>query len=70
VAPLKTPAGIASRLSDAIVEALRMPDVADRVRDVSAVVIATTPAETAAYLRRETEQWGRVIASAGIKANE
>jgi tripartite-type tricarboxylate transporter receptor subunit TctC len=70
VAPPKTPAAIAARLSDAIVEALRMPDVTDRVRDMSAVVIATTPAETAAYLRRETEQWGRVIASAGIKASE
>jgi tripartite-type tricarboxylate transporter receptor subunit TctC len=44
--------------------------VAQRVRDLSADVVATTPAETAAYLRNETAQWGRVIASAGIKPND
>ena len=70
VAPPKTPAKIASQLSDAMVEALRMPDVAKRVSELSAAVVATTPAETAAYLRKETEQWGRVIASAGIKPSE
>jgi tripartite-type tricarboxylate transporter receptor subunit TctC len=40
------------------------------VRELSATVMATTPAETAAYLRKETEQWGRVIASAGIKPSD
>jgi tripartite-type tricarboxylate transporter receptor subunit TctC len=70
VAPPKTPAEIAERLSSAIVEALRMPDVTERVREMSAAVIATSPSETAAYLRKETEQWGRVIASAGIKPVE
>jgi tripartite-type tricarboxylate transporter receptor subunit TctC len=70
VAPPKTPAAIARQLADAMVEALRAPDVAERIRDMSAVVLATTPEETAAYLRRETEQWGRVIAAAGIKPSE
>jgi tripartite-type tricarboxylate transporter receptor subunit TctC len=37
---------------------------------MSAAVVATTPEETAAYLRKETEQWGRVIASAGIKPSD
>jgi len=33
-----------------MVEALHMPDVAQRVREMSAAVVATTPEETAAYL--------------------
>jgi tripartite-type tricarboxylate transporter receptor subunit TctC len=70
VAPPKTPAAIAAQLADAMVEALRAPDVAQRVREMSAAVVATTPEETAAYLRKETEQWGRVIASAGIKPSD
>ena len=70
VAPPRTPAAIASQLADAMIEALRAPDVAQRVRDLSAAVVATTPDETAAYLRKETEQWGRVIASAGIKPSD
>ncbi|HEY2134450.1 MAG TPA: tripartite tricarboxylate transporter substrate binding protein [Xanthobacteraceae bacterium] len=70
VAPPRTPPEIVDRLSGAIVEILRMPDVAERVREMSAAVVATSPTETAAYLRKETEQWGRVIASAGIKPVE
>jgi tripartite-type tricarboxylate transporter receptor subunit TctC len=70
VAPPKTPAAIAGQLADAMIEVLRAPDVAQRVHEMSAAVVATTPEETAAYLRRETEQWGRVIASAGIKPSE
>jgi len=70
VAPPKTPAEIANRLSNAVVEALRTPDVTERVREMSAAVVATSPAETAAFLRKETEQWGRVIAAAGIKPVE
>jgi len=70
VAPPKTPAAIANQLADAMIEALRAPDVTERVRDMSAAVVATTPEETAAYLRRETEQWGRVIAAAGIKPSD
>jgi tripartite-type tricarboxylate transporter receptor subunit TctC len=70
VAPPKTPAAIAGQLADAMVEALHMPDVAQRVREMSAAVVATTPEETAAYLRKEAEQWGRVIASAGIKPSD
>jgi tripartite-type tricarboxylate transporter receptor subunit TctC len=70
VAPPKTPTAIAGQLADAMVEALRAPDVAQRVREMSAAVVATTPEETAAYLRKEAEQWGRVIASAGIKPND
>jgi len=70
VAPPKTPATIATQLADAMIEALRAPDVTERVHDMSAAVVATTPEETAAYLRRETEQWGRVIAAAGIKPGD
>ncbi len=70
VAPPKTPPEIAALLADAMAEALRMPDVSKRVAELSATVMATTPAETAAYLRKETEQWGRVIVSAGIKPSD
>jgi tripartite-type tricarboxylate transporter receptor subunit TctC len=67
VAPPKTPSDIAAKLSDAMVEALRMPDVASRVRQLSATVVASSPSETAAFLAKETAHWRQVIAAAGIK---
>jgi tripartite-type tricarboxylate transporter receptor subunit TctC len=69
VAPPKTPPEIAEQLSRAINETLRLPDVAKRLHDLSHAPVGGTPAETAAFLKQETERWHQVIASAGIKAD-
>jgi tripartite-type tricarboxylate transporter receptor subunit TctC len=67
VAPPKTPPDIAANISLAVVEALRLPDVAKRFRDLSFKPVGTSPAETAAFLKQETERWRKVITTAGIK---
>ena len=67
VAPPKTPSGIAERLSQGIAETLRLPDVAKRFRDLSVTPVGTSPAETAAFLKRDAERWRDVIVSGGIK---
>jgi tripartite-type tricarboxylate transporter receptor subunit TctC len=46
---------------------LRMPDVAKRLRDLSATPVGSSPAETAAFIKRERERWQEVIAAIGIK---
>jgi len=69
VAPPGTPPEIATRLSQAMGEALRLPDVASRVRELSATPIGGTPEETAAFVARERERWRGVIAAAGLKAD-
>jgi tripartite-type tricarboxylate transporter receptor subunit TctC len=67
VAPPKTPQSIASKVSRAIAETLKLPDVAKRFRDLAVMSVGTTPSETAAFLQRETERWRQVIVSKGIK---
>jgi tripartite-type tricarboxylate transporter receptor subunit TctC len=67
VAPPKTPTDIAAKISQAIAETLRLPDVAKRFSDLSIKPVGTTPEETAAFLKRETERWRNVIVSSGIK---
>jgi tripartite-type tricarboxylate transporter receptor subunit TctC len=67
LAPPKTPAAIVDRLWQAATEALRMPDVEARLRGIGAAPGGSTPAATAAFLRQETERWGKVIAQANIK---
>ena len=59
---------IADKVSAAVREALRMPEVQKRSRELSAEPMGLTPAETAAYMKQETERWGAVIKSAGVKA--
>jgi tripartite-type tricarboxylate transporter receptor subunit TctC len=69
VAPPKTPAAIADKVAAGVREALKLPDVQRRLADLSAEPMGLTPAETAAYMKRETERWAAVIKSAGVKAD-
>ena len=67
VAPPKTPSGIADKLSVAINEILRMPDIKARFADLAATPVGGTPAETARFIKAEAAMWAKVIADAGIK---
>ncbi len=63
-----TPQPIVDRLSQEGIRALRAPDVAKHMANEGAEIVANTPAQFAAYIKAETEKWGRVIKAAGIKA--
>ena len=67
VGPPKTPAAIAEKVAAGVAEALRNPDVLRRLSDLSADPLGMSPAETAAFMKQETERWGAVIRSAGVK---
>jgi tripartite-type tricarboxylate transporter receptor subunit TctC len=67
VAPPGTPPAIAAKVSEAMAEALRMPDVSRRLRELGATPTGSSPDETAVVFRQETERWRKVILSAGIK---
>jgi tripartite-type tricarboxylate transporter receptor subunit TctC len=67
VAPPKTPAEIARKISEAIAQTLKLPDVVERYRALASTPVGSSPAETAAFLRQESERWRQVILSAGIK---
>jgi tripartite-type tricarboxylate transporter receptor subunit TctC len=67
VAPPKTPIGIANQLSLAINEVLQLPDVGKRFDELHATPVGGSPADTAIFLKSETERWRKVILSAGIK---
>jgi tripartite-type tricarboxylate transporter receptor subunit TctC len=69
VAPPKTSPAIAEKLAAAIAEALKLPDVAKRLSDLSAVPIGSTPAETATFMKQETERYRGIIRAAGVKVD-
>jgi tripartite-type tricarboxylate transporter receptor subunit TctC len=67
VAPPKTPAAVATKLSQAIAETLKLPDVAKRVSEFSVASVGNSSAETGALIKREAEQYRKLIAATGIK---
>jgi tripartite-type tricarboxylate transporter receptor subunit TctC len=70
VAPPRTPARIAEKLSAAIQEALKSPDVQKRIADLSAEPVGSTPGEMAKVMKEDAERWRAVIRDAGVKPGE
>src|SRR5882672_994220 len=68
VAPPKTPVQVAERISSAIAEALRATEARKRLADLSAEPIGNTPAQMAAFMKKDAERWREVIRSANVKA--
>jgi tripartite-type tricarboxylate transporter receptor subunit TctC len=67
VAPPKTPAAIALKLSQAIAETVKSPEVAKRFGDLAITPTGMTPAEMTVFLQRETDRWRKIITAVGIK---
>jgi len=69
VAPAKTPPAVIARLNRIAVEAMRSPEVREKLAAQGATLIGNTPEEFAAYVRSEIDKWGKVVRAAGIKPN-
>ncbi len=67
VAPPKTPQTIAQMINTDITEALRQPDIVDRLKELSAEPVAGSPAAAAKFMSEEVDRWRAVIKAAGIK---
>ena len=67
VGPPKTPPAIAEKVAAGVKQALKSPDLQKRLDEMAAEPMGLAPAETAAFMKQETERWGAVIRSAGVK---
>jgi tripartite-type tricarboxylate transporter receptor subunit TctC len=67
VAPPKTPRAIVDKINADMNEALRQPEILERLAQLSAEPMGGTPQATAAYMREEIERWHNVIKAANIK---
>jgi tripartite-type tricarboxylate transporter receptor subunit TctC len=66
-APARTPAPILTRLHEASVSALALPDVRDRLREQGAEVVGNSSSELAAYVAAEVPKWAVLARQAGVK---
>ena len=67
VGPPRTPSAIAEKVGADVREALKLPEVQKRLAELSAEPMGLGPADTGAFIRQETERWGAVIRTAGVK---
>lgn len=68
MAPAATPRAIIERLNAEVVKVMQAPETRTYLAGIGGEPISSTPGEAAAFLRAESERWGKVIRDAGIKA--
>jgi tripartite-type tricarboxylate transporter receptor subunit TctC len=68
LAPAGTPPAIVARLHEAIVQALKLPEVKEKITADGAEPVGNTPAEFAELIKAEIEKWSKVAKAAGIEA--
>ncbi len=69
VAPAGTPEPVIQRLNTELVKIVNDPTVLQRLTADGVVGAGSTPQQLAAYIKSESEKWGKVIRDAGVKPN-
>ena len=65
--PAKTPKDVADKLQKAVVDVLKEDEVQQRLKDLGAQPVGSTPTEFAAFLKKEDAKWGDVVKQGNIK---
>jgi tripartite-type tricarboxylate transporter receptor subunit TctC len=68
-APKKTPEAVVRRLAEEAAKAAKSALVAERLKSDDAEPVGSTPAEYAAFIRKEQERWSKVVRTANIRAD-
>src|SRR5258708_2109419 len=64
----RPPGGVMGKLREEAARILNHPAMKERIAADGMTVVASTPAQFAGFLKRETEKYARIIEAAGIKA--
>ena len=67
VLPAKTPDAIVHKVNQALLTAIRSPDVRSRLTGQGAEVVTMTPAETDKFFNAERQRWRAVVQSANLQ---
>lgn len=65
--PAGTPDAISQQLHQAVAEVLKEPEVQQRLADLGAQPVGSTPAEFSAFLKKEDAKWGEVVKKGNIQ---
>ena len=58
-----------AKLSAAVQEAYKKPQLQKEFADRGVEAVATTPQQLAALIKRDTELWGQVVKAGGVTLN-
>lgn len=69
-APARTPADVVAKVQHETQRIVRLPDIAQRLRELGATPVANQPSEFAAFVKQDTEKWRALVATAKIQVEQ
>jgi tripartite-type tricarboxylate transporter receptor subunit TctC len=66
VAPPNTPPAVVARLSSAVTEVMKSPDMVSTLQGLSINPVGSSPQEFQRFTEEELQRWGKVIRDAKI----
>ena len=69
VAPAQTPPDIVAQLAREIAAVMVLPDIRERLVALGSEPADSNPSSFAAFIRSESEKWGEIVRSSGVKAD-
>ena len=69
LAPANTPRRIISRLNDVLVKVVRAPETRAQFEALGADPVGSSPEEFAAFIRKETEKYAKIVKLSGAKVD-
>ncbi|HEY6831574.1 MAG TPA: tripartite tricarboxylate transporter substrate-binding protein, partial [Pseudolabrys sp.] len=70
VAPAKTPPEVIAVLNKAAVDAIKDPEVAEKLASQGAILVGDSPEHFRDYIAAETIRWAKVIKEAGVQTEK
>jgi len=67
--PAGTPRDIVMRLNAELVKAMNAPDLRERLTALGAEAVVTNPEQFTAFLKSETDKYGKIVRALGLKAD-
>jgi tripartite-type tricarboxylate transporter receptor subunit TctC len=67
IAPPGLPAALTQKINADIVKIVKSPEMQKKLADQGARPVGSTQAEAAAFMKAESDKWGKVIKEANIK---
>jgi tripartite-type tricarboxylate transporter receptor subunit TctC len=69
LAPAGTPRDIVMKVNQAVTDAMKSPELAERFAKEGTEIVSGSPEQAAAFLNVELAQWSRIIKERGIKSD-
>ena len=69
-APAKTPADVVNRIQAETARIVQLPDISKRLSELGATPVANPPAQFADFVKKDTEKWKNLVATAKIKVEQ